>query len=188
MSLKSMDNKGRWRIEWEQLGTHDEHLSVMDYKKVQRSKEVATLEKTIEKIQHQQIDVQAVEQIEVKNVPLSSKVMLEKEDYTNLVSAAQKYVVQVKKERKLEKLLQAAEKTIAGMKAEITKLTGTISNLTKQLDQHRSVRGQLSIGDLKKENTELKQRNGFYKSIIEQHGLGHLLGIKKDQRQTRDAR
>ena len=178
----------RHGIEWEQLGTHDEHLSVMDYKKVQRSKEVATLEKTIEKIQHQQIDVQAVEQIEVKNVPLSSKVMLEKEDYTNLVSAAQKYVVQVKKERKLEKLLQAAEKTIAGMKAEITKLTGTISNLTKQLDQHRSVRGQLSIGDLKKENTELKQRNGFYKSIIEQHGLGHLLGIKKDQRQTRDAR
>ena len=37
----------RQGIEWEQLGTHDEHLSVMDYKKVQRSKEVATLEKTL---------------------------------------------------------------------------------------------------------------------------------------------
>lgn len=39
----------RHDIEWEQLGIHDEHLSVMDYKKIQRSKEVATLEKTIEK-------------------------------------------------------------------------------------------------------------------------------------------
>ena len=34
-------------IEWEQLGTHDEHLSVMDYKKVQRAKEVAALENTL---------------------------------------------------------------------------------------------------------------------------------------------
>ncbi len=37
----------RHGIEWEQLGTHDEHLSVMDYKKVQRIKEVAALEETI---------------------------------------------------------------------------------------------------------------------------------------------
>lgn len=178
----------RHGIEWEQLGTHDEHLSVMDYKKVQRVKEVAKLEETIEKLQNKQVDVQAVDQIEVRNVPLSSKVMLEKEDYKNLVTAAQKYVVQVKKERKLEKLLQAAEKTIAGLKAEITKLTGTIANLTRQLDKHRSIRGQLNMGSLQQENKELKQRNSFYKSIIEQHGLAHLLGQKKEQRQTRDAR
>ena len=37
----------RHGIEWEQLGTHDEHLSVMDYKKVQRAKEVVALEDTI---------------------------------------------------------------------------------------------------------------------------------------------
>lgn len=37
----------RHGIEWEQLGTHDEHLSVMDYKKVQRIKEVTTLEETV---------------------------------------------------------------------------------------------------------------------------------------------
>lgn len=175
-------------IEWEQLGTHDEHLSVMDYKKVQRAKEVASLEKTIEKLQNKQVSVQTVEQIEVKNVPLSSKVMLEKEDYKTLVTAAQKYVVQVKKERKLEKLLQAAEKTIAGLKAKIAELTGTISALTGQLDQYRSIRGQLSMGSLQQENKDLKQRNSFYKSIIEQHGLAHLLGIKKEQQQTRDAR
>lgn len=37
----------RHGIEWEQLGTHDEHLSVMDYKKVQRVKEVTKLDETI---------------------------------------------------------------------------------------------------------------------------------------------
>ena len=178
----------RHGIEWEQLGTHDEHLSVMDYKKVQRSKEVAALEKTIEKLQNKQVDAQAVEQIEVKNVPLSSKVMLEKEDYKTLVTAAQKYVVQVKKERGLDKMLKAAEKTIAGLKAKVAELTRTISELTKQIDQYRSIRGQLTVGSLQQENKDLKQRNSFYKSIIEQHGLAHLLGRNKDQRQTRDAR
>lgn len=34
----------RHGIEWEQKGTHEEHLSVLDFKKQERSKEVATLE------------------------------------------------------------------------------------------------------------------------------------------------
>ena len=178
----------RHDIEWEQLGTHDEHLSVIDYKKVQRSNEVASLEKTIAKLQNKQVDIQAVEQIKVKNVPLSSKVMLEKEDYQTIVTAAQKYVVQVKNERKLEKLLQAAEKSISGLKAKITELTGTISSLTRQLDQYRSIRGQLNAASLLQENKELKHHNSLYKSIIEQHGLAHLLGRNKEQRQTRDVR
>ena len=37
----------RHDIEWEQLGTHDEHLSVMNYKKEQRAKEVAALDVTL---------------------------------------------------------------------------------------------------------------------------------------------
>lgn len=35
-------------IEWEQLGTHNEHLSVLDFKKQQRNREVAALENKIE--------------------------------------------------------------------------------------------------------------------------------------------
>lgn len=34
----------RHGIEWEQKGTHEEHLSVLDFKKRERSKEVAALE------------------------------------------------------------------------------------------------------------------------------------------------
>nr|WP_312102942.1 plasmid recombination protein [Pygmaiobacter massiliensis] len=178
---------GRHDIEWEQLGTHDEHLSVVNFKKEERTKEVKVLEKSIAKLQKQQVDVQAVEHIDVKNVPLSSKVMLKKEDYNTLVTAAKKYVVQVKRESKLEKALAAAEKTIAGLKQKISELMNTVASLTKQLDQYRSVRGQLDRGKLQSENTELRKQNNIFKSIIEQHGLGHLLGRNKNQRQERDA-
>ena len=43
----------RHAIEWEQKGTHEEHLSVLDYKKQERSKEVATLETKIGALQEQ---------------------------------------------------------------------------------------------------------------------------------------
>ena len=115
-------------------------------------------------------------------------IMLEKEDYNTLVTAAKKYVVQVKRESKLEKALAAAEKTITGLKQKVSELMNTVASLTKQLDQYRSVRGQPESGKLQSENMELRKQNNIFKSIIEQHGLGHLLGRTKDQRQTRDAR
>ena len=43
----------RQDIEWEQKGTHEEHLSVLDYKKQERSKEVAALENQIDTLQEQ---------------------------------------------------------------------------------------------------------------------------------------
>ena len=43
----------RHDIEWAQKGTHEEHLSVLDYKKQERSKEVAALETQIDALQEQ---------------------------------------------------------------------------------------------------------------------------------------
>ena len=43
----------RHDIEWEQKGTHEEHLSVLDYKKQERSKEVSALENQIDTLQEQ---------------------------------------------------------------------------------------------------------------------------------------
>ena len=40
-------------IEWEQLGTHEQHLDVLDYKKKMRAREVAVLENKVECTQHQ---------------------------------------------------------------------------------------------------------------------------------------
>ncbi len=40
-------------IEWEKLGTHEQHLDVLDYKKKMRAREVAVLENKVECTQHQ---------------------------------------------------------------------------------------------------------------------------------------
>ena len=40
----------RHGIQWQQLGTHDEHLSVMNYKKEKRAEEVAELGEIMNKM------------------------------------------------------------------------------------------------------------------------------------------
>lgn len=87
-------------IEWEQKGEHKEHLDVLTFKREKRKEELAELEQSIERVQQQQVSIQAVEQIEAKPLPLTSKVAVEREDYQNLVTAAQKYVAQEKHESK----------------------------------------------------------------------------------------
>ena len=89
-------------IEWEQKGEHKEHLIVLEFKREKRKEELAELEQTIERVHQQQVSIKVVEQIEAKPLPLSSKVAIEKEDFQNLVIAAQKYVVQEKQEGKLK--------------------------------------------------------------------------------------
>lgn len=48
----------------------------------------AELEQTLERVQQKQVSVQAVEQIEAKPLPLSSKVVVEREEYEPLVTVA----------------------------------------------------------------------------------------------------
>ncbi len=61
----------------------------------------------------------AIEKIEAKPVPLSSKVILEDSEYEALATAAKKYVTAEKKESKLQNALDAASRLIARLKAEI---------------------------------------------------------------------
>ena len=81
-------------IEWELLGTHEEHLSVLDYKKQERAKEVRALdttiaekqtqvdeiEQTLQSVQKQVIDLDKIENISVKKALLSDKVTLRSEE------------------------------------------------------------------------------------------------------------
>lgn len=176
---KVMERHG---IEWEQLGTHNEHLSVLNYKKEERMKEVELLDKEISVVQKKKVKIDAVEKIEVKNVPLSSKVVISQDDYNNLSTAAKKYAIHVKEEGRLSKLLKSAENTIA-------ELRNQIKSLTQELNQYRSVRGQLNSAKLEKENSELKRTNSLYRGIIESNHLSHLLegrsNINKNQRENR---
>ena len=158
-------------IEWEQKGEHKEHLSVLEFKREKRKEELAELEQSIERVQHQQISIQAVEQIEAKPLPLSSKVAVDKEDFQNLVTAAQKFVVQEKQEGKLKKLLKDAKKTIADLKAKIESRVAELSAVKEELAQYKSVRGQLCTADLEQENDRLRKRIRTYEDVISCNNL-----------------
>ena len=166
-------------IEWEQKGEHREHLSVLEYKKEQRSQELTELEQTIQKVQQQQVSIKAVEQIEAKPLPLTSKVMVEREDYDRLVTAAQKYVVQEKKEGKLRKLLKEAQATIANLTDRLTAALNEISTL-------KSVRGNLRTAELEQENGRLKDKVRRYEDTIERNGLWNLFIQPQRTSQTRE--
>ena len=159
-------------IEWEQKDEHREHLSVLEYKKEQRAHELAELEQTIEKVQLQQVSIKAVEQIEVKPLPLTSKVVVEREEYDRLVTDAQKYVVQEKKEGKLKRLLKEAKETIA-------ELTDKLMAAMNEVAELRSVRGSLHIAELKRENVRLKEKIQSYEDTIERNNLWSFFGKRR---------
>ena len=48
----------RYNIQWEQKGTHEKHLSVLDYKKQEREKEIAALDTTLAEKQNELETVQ----------------------------------------------------------------------------------------------------------------------------------
>ena len=168
-------------IEWEQKGEHKEHLSVLEFKREKRKEELAELEQTIERVQQKQVSVQAVEQIEAKPLPLSSKVAVEREDYQTLVTVAQKYVVQEKQEGKLKKLLKDAKKTIADLKAKIEALVKELSEVKDELAQYKSVRGQLRTADLEKENDRLRRRVSTYEEVISRNNLWGYFSKHKEK-------
>ena len=168
-------------IEWEQKGEHREHLSVLEFKREQRTLELAELEHTIERVQQQQVSIEAVEHIEAKPLPLTSKVMMEREDYQNLVAAAQKYVVQEKQEGNLKKLLKEAKKTIAELKNTIKDLKERLAALKQELAGYKSVRNQLYIAELEQENDYLRGKIEKYDAVIEQNDLKRLFYPQKRQ-------
>ena len=173
-------------IEWEQKDEHKEHLSVLEFKREKRKEELAELEQTIERVQQQQVSIQAVEQVEAKPLPLTSKVAVDKEDFQNLVTAAQKYVVQEKQESKLKKLLKDAKKTIADLKAKIESLVTELSAVKAELAQYKSVRGKLRTADLEQENDRLRSRLRTYEDVISRNNLWHFFSGSRGKNRNRD--
>ena len=173
-------------IEWEQKGEHREHLSILEYKREQRTQELAELEQTIERVQQQQVSIKAVEQIEAKPLPLSSKVAIEREDYQALVTAAQKYVVQEKQEGKLKRLLKEAKKTIAELKSTIADLKAQLAAATKELSEHKSVRGKIRAAELEQENNNLRSKLLSYEDVISRNNLWPYFSRHRGKTPTRD--
>ena len=173
-------------IEWEQKGEHKEHLSVLEFKREKRKEELAELEQSIERVQQKQVSIKAVEQIEMKPLPLTSKVAVDKEDFQNLVTAAQKFVVQEKQESKLKKLLKEAKKTISDLKAKVESLVAELDSVKGELAQYRSTRGQLRTTELEQDNNYLRRKLRTYEEVISRNNLWTYFSKSKSQNQARD--
>ena len=115
-------------IEWEKKGTHEKHLSVLDFEKKERAKEVAELEQSISdgkerlsdiQIQHRKA-VQETEQIRQKGEAIRQEVSelseisdLLKEQATTLAEDKKKLLSDnVKLEKQQKKLQQNIEKMV----------------------------------------------------------------------------
>lgn len=189
----------RHGIEWEEKGTHNKHLYVLDYKKEQRMKEIETLEEqraglqeavdnlrddyyqrseevvqvenTLQSLRSKTVQIEAVESVDAKPIPLTDKVVISKQDYENLAMAAQKFVVQEKQERRLQRLLDAANQKVRELMKMVSGLKRQVSSLTKALDSERSFEKKFVIAQMKQENGRLKQENRRFRDILRRHGL-----------------
>ena len=181
-------------IEWEQKGEHREHLSVLEYKREQRAQELAeltdqtqqkeaeaaALDKQIEKTKQKKVNIDSIDKIEVKPVMLSSsRVSLDKRDYETLSTAAKKFYAQEKKELKLQKALDLANKTVGELKAEN-------SSLKDELFKYKSVRNRLNAKELEKENERLRGKVRMYEDAISRNNLWHLFGREQGIGHMRD--
>ena len=162
----------RHDIEWEQKGTHEEHLSVLDYKKQERSKEVAALENQIDTLQ---------EQTSVAATALSEK-QEQLDDIAPILKNTEKFVRKYDdperllpeagmlesgkafREKKalpiLGKLLKYARSLFrenTELKAKVQKLEkeNTAFKLANWNHTHEMVRLQMEIQELKKDKSKL---------------------------------
>ncbi len=174
-------------VERGERGSTEEHLTVMQFKvgqeqarleelQAQEIRETASFEKKKARIEKQETNLERIEQIEAKPIPLTSKVAVEKADYDLLKSTANKYVVQEKKESKLQKALDKAKKMIADLTAELKAVKA-------ELLEYQSVIGKLDRAGLERENAELREKVRWYDSIIDAKNLRNLFTRHDHRRQ-----
>ena len=188
-----MRDAGYDDMERGERGSSEEHLTVTQFKvqqeqarlaelteqNRQQEQQAAALGRQIEKIQNQQVNVAAIEKIEAKSVPFSSKVAVEREDFERLSTLAKKYITAEKKEAKLQKALDAANRLIARLKEEI-------AGLKQELSEYKSVRSKLRTSDLERENAELRGKVQHYEDVIQRNSLWHFFRPRREKAAMRD--
>lgn len=190
----AMRNTGYTDLERGERGSSEEHLTVTQFKvkreqerldtlterTEEKAQEAAVLGKKLQHILRQQADVNAVEQIEAKPAMLSTtKVTLERREYEVLKTAAKKYIVQERREGKLQKALDAAKRLIAELKAEI-------ASLKKELLEYKSVYNSLRTAELERENSMLRRKLGDYESVIQRNNLRRFFRHRREKAAKRD--
>ena len=159
----------RHGIEWEDKGTHDKHLSVLDYKKEQRAKEIAALE-TVKAEKESQVESQERRLKElapaVKDMErLAADFSADPEEIlpeAGTLESAKSY-----REKKAKPLLAKIVKVLRSLYRAYIDLKGKFDRLQGDYDRVREGNARLSdrLMEVKMENKKLRQISADYTRV-----------------------
>ena len=159
----------RHGIEWEDKGTHDKHLSVLDYKKEQRAKEIAALE-TVKAEKESQVESQERRLKElapaVKDMErLAADFSADPEEIlpeAGTLESAKSY-----REKKAKPLLAKIVKVLRSLFRKYIDLKGKFDRLQGDYDRVREGNARLSdrLMEVKMENKKLRQISADYTRV-----------------------
>ena len=159
----------RHGIEWEDKGTHDKHLSVLDYKKEQRAKEIAALE-TVKAEKESQVESQERRLKElapaVKDMErLAADFSADPEEIlpeAGTLENAKSY-----REKKAKPLLAKIVKVLRSLFRKYIDLKGKFDRLQGDYDRVREGNARLSdrLMEVKMENKKLRQISADYTRV-----------------------
>ena len=180
----------RHDIEWEQKGTHEEHLSVLDYKKQERSKEVAALETQIDALQERTATAETMlsekqEQLDdIAPILKNTEKFVQKYDDPEglLPEAGMLESGKAFREKKALPILGKLLKYARSLFRENTELKAKVQKLEKENTAFKSANWNHAneIVKLKMENRELKKDKGKLDALVGRIGNDVLQKLLKE--------
>ena len=176
-----------------EIGSTDEHLTIMQFKvskeqarldelRKSYSVEKEAFDRTMENIQQKKLALEGLDEIKAKPSLTGKKVSVDRDDFNMIVAAAQKYIMHEKKESVLQKALDAANRLIAELKNLVLDLKQQLSEASKKLVDFKYL--QKENRDLNAENDRHRAKIQAYDDIISHHNLSPYFlqekGIEKE--------
>ena len=166
----------RHAIEWEQKGTHEEHLSVLDYKKQERSKEVAALETQIGALQEQTATAETMLSEKQEQLDDIAPILKNTEKFVRKYDDPERLLPEAGmlesgkafREKKALPILGKLLKYARSLFRENTELKAKVQKLEKENTAFKSANWNHTneIVKLKMENRELKKDKGKLDALV----------------------
>ena len=166
----------RHDIEWEQKGTHEEHLSVLDYKKQERSKEVAALETQIDALQERTATAETMLSEKQEQLDDIAPILKNTEKFVRKYDDPKRLLPEARmlesgkafREKKALPILEKLLKYARSLFRENTELKAKVQKLEKENTAFKSANWNHTneIVKLKMENQELKKDKGKLDALV----------------------
>ena len=180
----------RHDIEWEQKGTHEEHLSVLDYKKQERSKEVAVLETQIDALQERTSTAETMLSEKQEQLDDIAPILKNTEKFVRKYDDPERLLPEAGmlesgkafREKKALPILGKLLKYARSLFRENTELKAKVQKLEKENTAFKSANWNHAneIVKLKMENRELKKDKGKLDALVGRIGNDVLQKLLKE--------